>query len=82
MAFCVSGGFRRFPFAKPAESSALITQGARASLSAFDVATAEHTQGRHVADADEFCCRFERNFAALRPTQGSIVSSSTIVDLY
>jgi hypothetical protein len=51
-------------------------------LSAFDVAAAEHTQGRHVADADEFCCRFERNFAALRPTQGSIVSSSTIVDLY
>jgi hypothetical protein len=30
VAFCVSGGFRRFPFAKPAESSALITQGAPA----------------------------------------------------
>src|SRR5882762_10904195 len=40
---------------------------ARASLSAFDVAAAEHTQRRHVADADEFCCRFERNLAALRP---------------
>jgi len=36
-------------------------------LSAFDVAAAEHTQRRHVADADEFCCRFERNFAALCP---------------
>jgi len=36
-------------------------------LSAFDVAAAEHTQRRHVADADEFCCRFERNLAALRP---------------
>jgi hypothetical protein len=40
---------------------------ARASLSAFDLATAEHTQRRHVADADEFCCRFERDLAALRP---------------
>src|SRR5467141_5133698 len=40
---------------------------ARASLSAFDVAAAKHTQRRHVADADEFCCRFERNLAALRP---------------
>ncbi len=36
-------------------------------MSAFDVAAAEHTQSRHVADADEFCCRFERNLAALRP---------------
>ena len=36
-------------------------------MSAFDVAAAEHTQRRHVADADEFCCRFERNLAALRP---------------
>src|SRR4029077_19319323 len=40
---------------------------ARASLSAYDVAAAEHTQRRHVADADEFCCRFERNLAALYP---------------
>jgi hypothetical protein len=40
---------------------------ARASLSAFDVAATEHTQRRHVADADEFRCRFERDLAALRP---------------
>ena len=36
-------------------------------MSTFDLTAAEHTQRRHVADADEFCCRFERNLAALRP---------------
>ena len=40
---------------------------ARASLSAFDLSAAEHTQRRHVADADEFRCRFERELAALGP---------------
>jgi hypothetical protein len=36
-------------------------------LSAFDLAAAKHTQRRHVADADEFRCRFERDLATLRP---------------
>src|SRR5262249_36948749 len=40
---------------------------ARTSLSAFDIAATEHAERRHVANADEFRCRFERNLAALRP---------------
>jgi hypothetical protein len=36
-------------------------------LSAFDLAAAEHTQRRHVADADEFRCGFERDLTARRP---------------
>src|SRR5215468_1265946 len=40
---------------------------ARASLSAFDLTAAEHTQRGHVADADEFRRRFERDLATLGP---------------
>jgi hypothetical protein len=43
-----------------------------ASLSALDVAAPEHAQGRHLVDADDLGCGFERDLAAVGPYAGAI----------
>ena len=43
------------------QSSARLPKARPRKPSAFDLAVAEHMQRRHVADADEFCCCFERS---------------------